>query len=106
MSEVKISKTEYTKIQRQLAKLNALESGGVNNWEWYGESLSDWFAENEVDGLLECFVGDINKLMVDAEIDERPTGRGWGYSITFDEEELKRFALNLCEKYTDIQKNK
>ena len=34
-------------------KLIALESGGVDNWEWYGASLGDyleqWIAESGVD---------------------------------------------------------
>lgn len=29
-------------------KLEALEFGGVNNWEWYYESLKDYF-DNEAD---------------------------------------------------------
>ena len=29
--------------EEDLEKLEALENGGVDNWEWYGESLSDWF---------------------------------------------------------------
>lgn len=32
------------------ARLEALEMGGVDDWEWYGDSLHDWlenyFAEN------------------------------------------------------------
>ena len=26
----------------------ALESGGVDNWDWYGESIRDFLRENEV----------------------------------------------------------
>jgi len=35
-----------TKIKldkKDLDKLNALEVGGVDNWEWYGEALTEWF---------------------------------------------------------------
>ena len=28
-------------------KLSALEQGGVNNWEWYEESLQDYYFEEE-----------------------------------------------------------
>ena len=26
----------------------ALENGGVDNWDWYGESIRDFLRENEV----------------------------------------------------------
>ena len=29
-------------VQKQLDKLQALEAGGVDNWEWYDESLDSW----------------------------------------------------------------
>lgn len=28
--------------EERLGKLEALEMGGVDNWEWYDESLEDW----------------------------------------------------------------
>ncbi len=28
-------------------KLSALEQGGVDNWEWYEESLQDYYFEEE-----------------------------------------------------------
>lgn len=38
-------------VQRDLEKLAALEAGGVDNWEWYGDSLAElfvqWDAEDE-----------------------------------------------------------
>lgn len=80
MSEVKIPQEKYNKMLRQIEKLEALERGGVDNWEGYGESLADWFAENEVEEALDAFVEEVNDILVDAEVDE-PAGRGWGYDI-------------------------
>ena len=39
-----ISKDEYLKLKICELKLNLLERGGVDNWEWYNESLNP---ENE-----------------------------------------------------------
>lgn len=36
------NKDDY-EIEKSLKKLEALENGGVDNWEWYGEALSEWF---------------------------------------------------------------
>jgi hypothetical protein len=47
MSEmITISKKEYLRLQMDALTLNALERGGVDNWEWYGESLDDEYSEN------------------------------------------------------------
>ena len=36
---ITISKKEYFNLRLAAAKLLLLEYGGVDNWEWYGESL-------------------------------------------------------------------
>lgn len=40
-----ISKEEYENLLDRNRKLSALEAGGVDNWEWYGESLSQYYNE-------------------------------------------------------------
>jgi hypothetical protein len=42
-----ISKEEYEELLDRDRKLSALEAGGVDNWEWYGESLSQYYDEEE-----------------------------------------------------------
>ena len=34
-------------LENRDATLCALEVGGVDNWEWYGESIKDFFREEE-----------------------------------------------------------
>ena len=36
---VTIPLSEYKKLKRRDRILTLLEAGGVDNWEWYGESL-------------------------------------------------------------------
>lgn len=38
---VTISKKVYEALLRSKLELDALHSGGVDNWEWYHESLKD-----------------------------------------------------------------
>lgn len=42
-----ISKKEYQELMERNRKLSALEAGGVDNWEWYSESLSQYYDEEE-----------------------------------------------------------
>lgn len=38
---VTISQKEYDSLLDASLKLNCLENGGVDNWEWYHESLKE-----------------------------------------------------------------
>ena len=39
---VNISKKRLEYLERAYTKLTCLENGGVDNWEWYGESLEEF----------------------------------------------------------------
>ena len=42
---IAISASELIELVAAQMKLMALESGGVDNWEWYGESLHEYMKE-------------------------------------------------------------
>ena len=48
-----VEEKELIVLLESFNKLQALENGGVDNWEWYGASLCDyleaWVAESGVD---------------------------------------------------------
>ena len=39
-NKVEISKERLAKLLRKEQELKLLENGGVDNWEWYGDSLN------------------------------------------------------------------
>ena len=41
MEAIIIPKNEFADLLRDSDKLSRLECGGVDNWDWYGESLND-----------------------------------------------------------------
>ena len=41
----KITEKRLKELLASEAKLIALESGGVDNWGWYGDSIHDFFAD-------------------------------------------------------------
>jgi hypothetical protein len=73
---IAISASELIELVAAQMKLMALESGGVDNWEWYGESLHEYmrelpncygeefwsWARNEkaLDETLEDFIDDLS----------------------------------------------
>lgn len=52
-NKVEISINEYEELLKSEAKLRLLEEGGVDNWEWYGDSLEGLEEEyDEIDGVI------------------------------------------------------
>ena len=99
--EIKVSKSEYEKMQRNLRKLEALEAGGVDSWDFYGDSLKDWRKENELHELVGGCIENINDILVDAEVGE-PAGSGCGYQIDLDEDAVKKLFLKFLRDASAI----
>jgi len=50
MKHYKVSEDRLTELLRGENKAESLESGGVDNWSWYGESLSEGHNDKDEDG--------------------------------------------------------
>lgn len=50
-----ISKEELADLLRASSKLSCLETGGVDNWTWYDEALSDYDSDLDDDILTEDY---------------------------------------------------
>lgn len=52
-----LTETEFKNIYCDYLKYLALQNGGVDNWEWYDESLNyflrDWYFENHPNHTIE-----------------------------------------------------
>lgn len=46
---VTIKKSEYQSLLDESRKLTALENAGVDNWEWYGDAMSEFYGEEDED---------------------------------------------------------
>jgi hypothetical protein len=108
MSEVKISEKRLKELERSAAKLQALENGGVDNWEWYSESLKEWNKENRLEEILEEVVENIHDIMVDGVDWDFPAGREAGISLNLNlqgEEMIKRIFLKLVKDYAENEED-
>ena len=77
-----ITKQRLKELERAEAKLNALEAGGVDNWEWYGESLKEYREENEREEALEDLLNNLEVIF--GECAYEPSERGAGIAFTED----------------------
>lgn len=102
MAEVKINENRLKELERAFIKLQALESGGVDNWEGYSESLKEWNKENALDELFEDTYQELLEILVEAKVEE-PAGRGCGYSITPDEKSVYNLLKRFTESYAGLE---
>lgn len=102
MGEVKINENRLKELERALSKLQALEAHGVDNWEWYGESLKEWRKENELDELFEDTYQELCEILAEAQV-EQPAGQGCGYSITPDEKAVYNLLRRFCVSYSELE---
>lgn len=93
MSEIKISEKRLKELERAYDKLSALEAGGVDNWEWYDESLKAWRKENELEELIETCTNDILEVCSLEGNVEYPAGFEAGHSILLGDAESSVVAL-------------
>lgn len=48
---ITVSKEEYKQLQSDSLKLQCLDEGGVDNWEWYGEAMREYRKRMKKAGL-------------------------------------------------------
>ena len=107
MSDVKLSQKDYDKMQRYLSKLHALEAGGVDNWEWFDESLKEWRKENELSAMIDELVYEfseaVGELSCDATVDF-PGGMECGANVMMPDSEdaAKAFIYMVIAKYKGL----
>ena len=58
-----IDDKKYNELLDAQKKLIALENGGVDNWEWYSESLKDYFKEKEQLEIVQKYNSNIENFM-------------------------------------------
>ena len=107
MSKVQIDAKRLAELEKAERKLSALEAGGVDNWEWYSESMSQFFKEEEQEEVIQEMIENIMQVVnEDGDFDE-PAGRGAGYSVNLDQASemfLKDILLQLIKKYNEAGK--
>lgn len=95
-----ITEKRLKELERAEAKLNALEAGGVNNWENYDGCLKDYRAENELEEKREQLIDAL--AYVFSECAYVPSERGIGTGFNDD---LNKQCMKIFEKLGVIFKN-
>jgi len=104
--EVKITKRYLKTLERAQAKLEALEVGGVCNWEWYGESLKEFRKDEELDELIAKHVDNICQTVAEDCTVEYPSCREAGAAIMFPdgvEEQIEQWVRKFLREVIELK---
>lgn len=102
---IQLTEARIKELLKAERKLNALEAGGVDNWEWYSESLAEIYKEDEIEAIVREFVEhDLhdNYLVEDTEVDF-PAGRDAGPSINLTRDGIESMVQHLLKMYAEIK---
>lgn len=92
----KLSDKRIRELERAEKKLQALEAGGVDNWEWYSESLTEYHFEESYEELLDEFTQSFQELIAESEVSPEDSRNGL-YLVTGDEDGIRNL-LDLFKK--------
>jgi hypothetical protein len=84
-------------------KLNALEAGGVDNWEWYDESLKTIRKEDSLSDVVDMYVRNILELAASAEVSPEDSRNGL-YIVNIDEVETRATLQSFLQEYKRVEK--
>jgi len=101
MSEtVKINLDKLKELERKAAKLDALEAGGVDNWEGYSESIKEYHKALKHKQGINALVISIFEILSDGLYE--PSESGAGFDFTEESQRLVFEELkNRIEKLRD-----
>lgn len=104
MSSIEVNAKYLAELERNNRKLKALEQGGVDNWEWYSESLKHFFKEEGREEVLEDAVDSILEFLCGEASIYEPAGRGAGYTIELDKsnKDFKQLILSIINLYNTV----
>ena len=100
VNKMNISEKRLKELERTEAKMNALEAGGVDSWEWYGESLKEYRAENELEEKREELLDELEVIF--GQCAYEPSERGAGVAFTDD---CRIEAMETIAKFNVIFKD-
>jgi hypothetical protein len=84
-------------------KLNALEAGGVDNWEWYDEALESIRKEDKLEDVVDMYVQNILELAAQAEVSAEDSRNGL-YIVNIDEDETRGILQTFLQEYKRVEK--
>lgn len=102
---MEISKERLEDLLDSEAKLQALEAGGVDNWEWYDESLESYRKKKELQNkkekLCNSFIDSLNCIVAEADVSTENSMYNL-HIVSVDQSSLEDLVESFLEEAEDI----
>ena len=96
--EIKITIERLKELERSEQKLNALEIGGVDNWEFYGEAMDEYNKECAFEADLDDAIIELETTILSNKYE--PSERGAGFALSDSgRDDVYLILKDLIEKY-------
>jgi len=91
-----IDNKRLKELEKAEAKLNALESGGVDNWEWYDQAMTPYLESIELEEKVESLLEDIECTLFVGIYEPSESGAGFAAS-----DEARQQTLELLINFAN-----
>lgn len=78
--KIQIDSKRLVELEDIESKMTCLEAGGVDNWEWYGESLKEYHKQKEKAEEIDAVIYDVIEALCEGI--EEPAGSGCGFGVS------------------------
>ncbi len=96
-----MNKSRIEELERKERKLEALEAGGVNNWEWYSESLKGYYEDEQHNENVSNLIDELSDVFGSCAYE--PSERGAGIAFNDDTHaEVAAVLINFKVKFEEV----
>jgi len=88
-----LSQTRIEELEKAEQKLNALEAGGVDNWDGYDDSLVDFRKDEAIEECIDDALSEVIEVLANHAYE--PSERGAGFAF---HEDAEKEALIVMHK--------
>ena len=80
MAKIQIDERKLKELERRVAKLDALEAGGVDNWDGIDFALEGYRETIEREETIEEIVNEIADILCTGAYEPSERGAGWAFN--------------------------
>ena len=86
---IEITKERLEQLEDAARKLNALEVGGVDNWEFYDEAMTQYLKDVEEKEQIQRLLSNIQEALCEGILEPSERGAGFGFTDLSSENALQ-----------------
>lgn len=87
--EIKIKRSRLKELEGIEFKMQCMEAGGVDNWEWYDESLKEYQKVKDREEAIEAIFEELLEVLSSTAYEPSESGAGIAFRDSEQEDAIK-----------------